>query len=87
MKRAVAIAREAMEEDAAEARKRGWGIPAPDAVSVATLAAGLLVADAIKAAEEAQRPPARAVSGRARTSRTAAERAAKTPPVGAAQRP
>jgi len=72
-KRAVAIAREAMEEDAAEARKRGWGIPAPDSASVATLAAGLLIAEAIKdVAAEVQRPSARRTTTRTRASRTAA---------------
>ena len=72
-KRAVAIAREAMEEDAAEARKRGWGVPAPDSASVATLAAGILVADAIKnVAADTQRPSERRPAPRARASRTAA---------------
>jgi len=73
VKQAVAIAREAMEIDAAEARKRGWGIPTPDSGAVATLAAGILISGAINSAREAeQRPPARRSVNRRRTSRTAA---------------
>lgn len=72
VKRAVAIARQALELDAAEARKRGWGIPTPDSASVAALAAGMLVADAINGTREAQpRPGTRRVT-RTRASRTAA---------------
>ena len=47
-KRAVDLARQALEADAAEARTRGWGSPAPDSASVATLAAGILVSEAIE---------------------------------------
>jgi hypothetical protein len=74
VKQAVAVAREAMEVDAAEARKRGWGIPTPDSASVAMLAAGILIADAIGTAREAavQRPATRRGGDRRRTSRTAA---------------
>jgi hypothetical protein len=74
VKRAVAIARQAMEIDAAEARKRGWGIPAPDSASVAALAAGILVADAIGTANQpvAEAPAASRSVPRRRTSRTAA---------------
>ena len=72
VKRAVAIAREAMELDAAEARKRGWGIPTPDSASVATLAAGLLVAEAINDARETEQQKASPSVRRTRTSRTAA---------------
>ena len=73
VRRAVAIAREALEQDAAEARKRGWGIPTPDSSSVAALAAGMLVAEAINssAAAAARRPAARSTA-RARASRSAA---------------
>jgi hypothetical protein len=71
VKRAVATAREALEQDAAEARRRGWGIPTPDSSSVAALAAGMLVAEAITGAAADQRPAARSTS-RARASRSAA---------------
>ena len=47
VRRAIAIAREAMEQDASETRARGWGKGGPDSTSVATLAAGLLIANAI----------------------------------------
>jgi hypothetical protein len=47
--RAIAIAREAMEQDASDARARGWGKGGPDSASVATLAAGLLISHAITA--------------------------------------
>ena len=36
VKWAVGLAREAMEQDAAEARSRGWGSPSPDSASVGT---------------------------------------------------
>ena len=74
VKQAVAVAREAMESDASEARKRGWGIPTPDSSSVAMLAAGILIADAIGAAREATapKPAQRRGTDRRRTSRTAA---------------
>jgi hypothetical protein len=52
VRRAIAIAREAMEHDASEARARGWGKGAPDSSAVATLAAGLLIANAIATAAE-----------------------------------
>jgi hypothetical protein len=35
---AIALARDAMEQDASEARARGWGKGGPDSTSVATLA-------------------------------------------------
>ena len=72
VKRAVAIAREALEQDAAEARKRGWGIPTPDSSSVAALAAGMLVAEAIHGSAAAERRPAGRSTARARASRSAA---------------
>ena len=50
VRRAIAIAREAMEQDASTARARGWGKGGPDSASVATLAAGLLIANAIATA-------------------------------------
>jgi hypothetical protein len=78
VKRAVGIAREAMEQDAAEARKRGWGIPSPDSAAVGMLAAGILVANAIQSEREEQQEkqpsPARvtrARPARARTSKVA----------------
>jgi hypothetical protein len=77
VKRAVGIAREAMEQDAAEARKRGWGIPSPDSAAVGMLAAGILVANAIQSErEEQEKQPSparvtRARSARARTSKVA----------------
>jgi hypothetical protein len=79
VKRAVGIAREAMEQDSAEARKRGWGVPAPDSASVGMLAAGILVANAIKREREEQEQQQeesasrvrRARAPRARTSRVA----------------
>jgi len=71
VKRAVAVAREALEQDAAEARKRGWGIPTPDSSAVAALAAGFLVAEAINGAAAERRPAARSAT-RARASRSAA---------------
>jgi hypothetical protein len=72
VRRAVALAREALEQDAAEARKRGWGIPTPDSSSVAALAAGLLVADAINGTTEARQPADARSASRTRASRTAA---------------
>ena len=54
VRRAIAIARDAMEQDASEARARGWGKGSPDSASVATLAAGLLIANAIVAAAESE---------------------------------
>ena len=74
VKRAVAVAREALEQDAAEARKRGWGIPTPDSSSVAALAAGMLVADAINGAAAERRPASRSAArtrARARASTAA----------------
>jgi hypothetical protein len=53
VKRAVELAREAMEQDALTARSRGWGSPSPDAASVGMLAAGILVANAIRNEREA----------------------------------
>jgi hypothetical protein len=50
VRRAVAIARDAMEQDASDARARGWGKGGPDSASVATLASGLLIAHAIATA-------------------------------------
>jgi hypothetical protein len=75
VKQAVAIAREALEVDASEARKRGWGIPTPDSEAVATLAAGILIAGSIDDATEPAKSAAAAASpsvNRRRSSRTAA---------------
>ena len=63
VRRAIAIAREAMEQDASEARARGWGKGGPDSASVATLAAGLLVANAIATAAAENGSRARAGNG------------------------
>jgi hypothetical protein len=78
VKRAVGIAREAMEQDSAEARKRGWGVPAPDSASVGMLAAGILVANAIKREREEQEQQQQGASRvrRARTPRARASRVA-----------
>lgn len=78
VKRAVGIAREAMEQDSAEARKRGWGVPAPDSASVGMLAAGILVANAIKREREEQEQEQQSASRvtRARTPRARASRVA-----------
>jgi hypothetical protein len=73
-KRAVEIAREALEDDAAEARMRGRGSPAPDTASVSMLATGILIAEAIGGASAEQKSaiPARARPKRAQASRPAA---------------
>jgi hypothetical protein len=76
VKRAVGIAREAMEQDSAEARKRGWGVPAPDSASVGMLAAGILVANAIKSEREEQEQQSATRVRRARTPRARASRVA-----------
>ena len=54
LKRAVELAREAMEYEASEARKRAWGAPSPDSKSVAALAAGIVVANRVIQAGRAQ---------------------------------
>lgn len=72
MKRVVAMARLALEQDAAEARTRGWGAPPPDSTSLASLAAGILLAETIESALEMRKEAAPA---RARRARTAAPRA------------
>ena len=54
LKRAVELAREAVEYDAAEARKRAWGAPSPDSKSVAAVAAGIVVANRVIQAGHAQ---------------------------------
>jgi hypothetical protein len=72
VKGAVAVARAAMEQDALEARARGWGSPSPDSASVGMLAAGILIANAINgAAREREQVRASRVK-RAHTSRSAA---------------
>lgn len=48
VKRAVEIARDALEEDAAEARTRGRAGSSPDTAAISTLAAGILVANALE---------------------------------------
>jgi hypothetical protein len=47
VKRALDIAREAMERDAEESRLRGRAVASPDISSVGMLAAGILVANAL----------------------------------------
>lgn len=73
VKHAVDIAREALEQDAAEARTRGRGSSSPDAASVSTLAAGILIANAIEN-DAREREPVRDASRvkGARASRSAA---------------
>ena len=63
VRHAITIAREAMEQDASEARARGWGKGGPDSGSVATLAAGLLIANAIATAAAQPDSAARAGNG------------------------
>jgi hypothetical protein len=70
--RAVALAREAMEEDARAARSRGWGSPSPDTASVGMLAAGILIANAIQGASEAKKHVVVPRTRAARASRSAA---------------
>jgi hypothetical protein len=67
--RAVALARDAMEQDASEARARGWGKGGPDSASVATLAAGLLITNAIATAAAESESAARAGNRRMRRGR------------------
>jgi hypothetical protein len=67
--RAVAMARLALEQDAAEARARGWGTPSPDPASLATLATGILIAETMRS--ELQVRKERAPARRARTRRAA----------------
>jgi hypothetical protein len=69
---AVAVARAAMEQDALEARSRGWGSPSPDSASVGMLAAGILIANAIKSAAREREPVTASRVKRAHTSRSAA---------------
>ena len=69
VKRALSVARLALEQDAAEARTRGWGTPAPDPASVATLASGILIAERVRSELQAQKemaPARRAPRRRAR---------------------
>jgi len=47
LKRALALAREALDQDAMEARRRGRGVSSPDAASIAHLAAGIVVAESL----------------------------------------
>ena len=54
LKRAVEVAREAVEDEAAEARRRAWGAPSPESKSVAALAAGIVVANRVIQASQAQ---------------------------------
>jgi hypothetical protein len=70
--RAVALAREAMEEDAREARSRGRGSPSPDTASVGILAAGILIANAIQSASKAKERVVVPRTRAARPSRSAA---------------
>ena len=72
MKRAVATARLVLEQDAAEARTRGWSTSPPDSASLASLATGILLAETILTAVEVQKEKAPA---RPRRVRTAAPRA------------
>jgi hypothetical protein len=72
VKGAVAVARAAMEQDAIEARARGWGSPSPDSASVGMLAAGILIANAIKGAAREREQVRTSRVKRAQTSRSAA---------------
>jgi hypothetical protein len=72
VKGAVAVARAAMEQDAVEARARGWGSPSPDSASVGMLAAGILIANAIKSAAREREQVRTSRVKRAQTSRSAA---------------
>ena len=67
--RALSIARQAMEQDASEARSRGWGVPAPDSASVGTLAAGILIAGAISREREKEQQSAPEPTARTRATR------------------
>jgi hypothetical protein len=71
-KRAVEIAREALEEDAAEARMRGRGMASPDTTAVSMLATGILIAEAIGGAAEEEKSAIPARRKRAQASRPAA---------------
>lgn len=76
VKRAVAEARRALEHDAAEARNRGWGSPSPDSAPVASLAAGILVANVISAAGEAERTDVPSGAGARRVGASGSEEGA-----------
>jgi hypothetical protein len=73
VKRALDVAREAMERDAEESRLRGRAVASPDFSSVGMLAAGILVANAIggQRAEDAE-PVVAPTIRRTRSSRVAA---------------
>lgn len=77
--RAVELARQATEHDAAEARKRTRGVSSPASSPVATLAAGLVVADAIldvrPAEEQGEVPSEVAARDAAASGQTGATRA------------
>jgi hypothetical protein len=70
---AVELAREALEQDAAEARTRGRGGASPDAASVSALAAGILVSNAIQSDVREREPLTEASRAKSpRSSRRAA---------------
>jgi hypothetical protein len=73
VKRALDVARAAMELDAEESRRRGRAVASPDISSVGMLAAGILVANALndEPAEE-QEPAVAHKIRRARASRVTA---------------
>ena len=72
VKRALDIAREAMERDAEESRLRGRAVASPDISSVGMLAAGILVANAIHEERgDNDEGPAREQARRTRTRVTA----------------
>jgi hypothetical protein len=59
VKRALDVAREALERDADESRRRGRAAPSPDTASLGMLAAGILIADAINDRAEKGEPTTR----------------------------
>jgi hypothetical protein len=71
VKRALDIAREAMERDAEESRLRGRAVASPDISSVGMLAAGILVANALQERDDDE-GPAREPVRRTRTTRVKA---------------
>jgi hypothetical protein len=76
VKRAVELAREALEEDEAEARARGRGASSPDTSSVSALAAGILVANALETRHALEVELLRAASSTAKRRATPRSRSA-----------
>jgi hypothetical protein len=71
VKRALDVAREAMERDAEESRLRGRAVASPDISSVGMLAAGILIANAI-GDEQAHEPTVASKIRRSSSSRVTA---------------